>query len=265
MVNKKTQITVNAASGKMAQQVISQVVNHAKTELVGAICRPKHRLLGRTLTHTQVKYTSDLPQALELSNVVIDFSLPKVSLNLIEQAKKTLTPLLIGTTGFNAKELASIKQASRRIPILLTPNTSIGVNSAIALLSMAAKLLGKQADIEIIETHHRHKIDAPSGTAIRMGETIAQAMGKNFEEIKVTSERFKKVARKKGEIGLSSIRAGEVIGDHKIIFALDNEVISIEHSAQNRLCFAEGAVAAAIWLAEQKKGLYSMQDFIAAN
>ena len=116
--------------------------------------------------------------------------------------------------------------------------------------------------IEIIEAHHKHKVDAPSGTAVKMGESIANAMGKDFNELKVTDSRFEKRVRNKGEIGMSSIRAGEIIGEHKVIFALDNETITIEHKAQNRHCFSEGAVLAAVWLASQKPGLYSMQDFL---
>jgi len=256
-------IAVNAASGKMGQQVIGQITSHQKAELVSAFCRPSHRLLGRQVAYSDVVYSSEPELGLAQSDVVIDFSLPAATLCLIKAAVKTHTPVLIGTTGFSESELKAIKKAALSIPILLAPNTSIGVNSTLALLASAAKMLGKQADIEIIESHHKHKLDAPSGTAIRMGECIADAMNKKFDDIKVTGSRFENRTRNKGEIGISAIRAGEIIGEHKILFVLDNETISIEHKALNRHCFAEGAVAAAVWLASQKAGYYTMQDFLA--
>ncbi len=260
-----TKIAVNAASGKMGQQVITQVISHQSVELVAAICRAEHRLLGRTVRTTDVNYTSNMSAGLKQSDVVIDFSLPEATMQLVQRAVQNKKAVLIGTTGFDKAQTEQLEQAAKKIPILLAPNTSIGVNSTLALLAMAAKMLGKKADIEIIEAHHKHKIDAPSGTAIRMGHTIAEAMGEKFDELKVTESRFEKRIRKSGEIGMSVIRAGEIIGEHKVLFALDNEIISIEHKAQNRHCFAEGAVAAAIWLATQPPGFYSMQDFLSAE
>jgi len=261
----KTKIAVNAASGKMGQQVIRQVTAHSNAKLSAAFCRSSHRLLGRQVELNKVNYTSDLPEGLQKSDVVIDFSLPQGTFGLLQQAHATKTPVIIGTTGFSAEQTEQIKNIANEIPVLLAPNTSIGVNSTFALLSLAAKMLGKQADIEIIEAHHKHKVDAPSGTAIRMGETIAEAMGENFDHLMTTDSRFEKRTRKKGEIGMSVIRAGEIIGEHQVMFALDNEIISIEHKAQNRHCFSEGAVEAAIWLAKQEPGFYSMQDFLTAR
>lgn len=258
-------IAVNAASGKMGQQVIGQITSHEQAQLSSALCRPDHRLLSRKVGLNDVVYSSDIDSGLNKSDVVIDFSLPQATLDLIPFAIKTNTPLLVGTTGFSSEQMITLHEVAKQIPLLLAPNTSIGVNSTLALLSQAAKMLGKEADIEIIESHHKHKVDAPSGTAIRMGQTIAEAMGEKFEDIMVTESRFQERSRDKGEIGMSVIRAGEIIGEHKILFALDNEIISIEHKAQNRQCFAEGAVAAAIWLAEQKPGFYSMQNFIERN
>ncbi|MGX5175329.1 4-hydroxy-tetrahydrodipicolinate reductase [Aliikangiella sp. IMCC44653] len=257
-------IAVNAASGKMGQQVIQQVCSNSNAELVAAICRAKHRLIGRQVGYSDVLYSCDVQGALAASDVVIDFSTPEVSIKLVEQASILKKPALIGTTGFSDQQIEVLKAKADNIPLLLAPNTSIGVNSTLALLELAAKMLGKQADIEIIEAHHKHKVDAPSGTAIRMGETIANAMGNDFDALQVTDSRFEKRTRKPGEIGMSVIRAGEIIGEHKVMFALDNEIISIEHKAQNRHCFAEGAVLAAAWLATQPAGFYSMQDFVAA-
>ncbi|MET1256156.1 4-hydroxy-tetrahydrodipicolinate reductase [Aliikangiella maris] len=261
----KTKVAINASSGKMGQQVINQTVVNKDAELVAAFCRPNHRLLGRQVGFTDISYTSDINTGLANSQVVIDFSLPEATLNLLTIARQTKTPALIGTTGFNKQQIEQITQAANEIPLLLAPNTSIGVNSVLVLLASAARMLGKKADIEIIESHHKHKLDAPSGTAIRMGEAIAEAMGENFDDLKVTDSRFEKRSREKGEIGMSVIRAGEIIGEHKIMFALDNEIINIEHKALNRHCFAEGAVSAAIWLADKPAGFYTMQDYLADN
>lgn len=259
----KTKIAVNAASGKMGQQLIRLVTTHQKAVLNAAFCRPNHRLLGRQVGYNDISYSSDITSGLESSDVVIDFSLPEGTFNLLQQAEASKTPVIIGTTGFNEEQTQQIKKVAESIPVLLAPNTSIGVNSTLALLELAAKMLGKQADIEIIEAHHKHKVDAPSGTAIRMGQTIAEAMGESFDDKKVTESRFEKRSRNKGEIGMSVIRAGEIIGEHKVLFALDNEIIAIEHKAQNRHCFAEGAVESAVWLAKQDVGFYTMQDFLA--
>lgn len=257
-----TKICVNAASGRMSQQVISQISTHQNAELSAALCRSDHRLLGRQVIHHDIQYSDNSELALNHSDVVIDFSLPQATLTLIELATKIKKPLLIGTTGFKNTDIDLLKLAAKKIPVLLAPNTSIGVNSTLALLKLAAKMLGKKSDIEIIEAHHKHKVDSPSGTAIKMGEVIASAMNKKISDIQVTDKRFNHQTRQKGEIGMSSIRAGEIIGEHKVLFALDNEIITIEHKAQNRFCFAEGAVEAAIWLAKQSAGFYSMQDFL---
>jgi len=194
--------------------------------------------------------------------VVIDFSLPTVSLALLKNVIESKTPILIGTTGFSEAQFKTIEKASKKIPVLFAPNTSIGVNVTLSLIEKAAKILGEQANIEIIEAHHKHKVDAPSGTAIKMAEVICDATNTQLKDRAVYQRHNSKMPRKNNEIGFSVIRAGEIIGEHKVMFALNNEVISIEHKAQNRQCFAEGAVKAAIWLTKQKNGLYSMKDFL---
>jgi len=258
-------IAVNAASGRMGQQVLRQISRNPKAELSAAFCRPKHRLLGRPVANFNVIYSANRQLGLADSDVVIDFSLPDASKALIADAVATQTPALIGTTGFQEQHLEAMRQASKKIPVLLAPNTSIGVNLTLTLLAQAAKAIGAKADIEIIEAHHKHKVDAPSGTALRMGSEICKALGTELDKQAVYQRVGRAEPRQQGEIGFSVIRAGEIIGEHEVIFALDNEVISIKHKAQNRDCFAEGAVTAAIWLASQKPGLYSMQDFIAAQ
>ncbi|MDH5433322.1 MAG: 4-hydroxy-tetrahydrodipicolinate reductase [Gammaproteobacteria bacterium] len=258
----KTKIAVNAASGRMGQHLLAEVNHHRQAELIAAVCRENHRLLGRQVNGSAIVYQSNLKEALEKSQVAIDFSLPEASVTFAKQASISKTPVLIGTTGFADKHLKTLKSLSKSIPVLVAPNTSVGINSMLNLLQQATKMLGKKADIEIIEAHHKHKLDAPSGTAIRMGETIAKELGKTFDSIAATKSRFERRERGKDEIGVSVIRAGEIIGEHKVIFALDNEIITLEHKANNRRCFAEGAVEAAIWLSKQPPGYYSMQDFV---
>jgi len=259
----KTAICVNAATGKMGQQITHEIIESDQAELSAAFCRSGHPYFNKIVRgSTNLPYINDLSAGLSLSQVVIDFSLPTVSLALLDKAIESKTPILIGTTGFSQDQFQQIEKASQQLPILWAPNTSIGVNVTISLIAKAAAQLGSQANIEIIESHHKHKLDAPSGTALKMGEAICEATHTSLRKRAIFQRHREKKQRKDDDIGFSVIRAGEIIGEHKVIFALDNEVINIEHKAQSRRCFADGAVKAAIWLAKQKNGLYSMQDFI---
>ncbi len=258
-----TNIGVNAATGRMGQQIIEQISKFSDVKLAAAFCRSGHPFFEKIVRNSNnIRYTNDIVSGLSQSQVIIDFSLPSVSLALLEAACVSKTPILVGTTGFNDKQLSAIAQISTNLPVLLAPNTSIGVNTTLSLLAKAASLIGKESDIEIIEAHHNRKIDAPSGTAIKMGEVICETMGTQLSQQAVYQRTNKKRVRSTNEIGFSAIRAGSIIGEHKVIFGLANETISIEHKAQSRKCFAEGAVKAAIWLAKQDNGLYSMQDFL---
>lgn len=248
----------------MGQQIAHQIIVSEDAELSSAFCRSAHPFHSKIVRGSgNIQYSNDINTGLSLSQVIIDFSLPVVSLSLLDNVIERKTPILIGTTGFSKAQLATIEQASQQIPILLAPNTSIGVNVTMSLLAKAARMLDQQANIEIIEAHHKHKIDAPSGTALKMAEVICEATNTDFEKRAVYSRHQSKSARDENEIGFSVIRAGEIIGEHKVTFALNNEIINIEHKAQSRQCFAEGAVKAAVWLARQENGLYSMQDFLA--
>ena len=248
----------------MGQQITHQIIASADADLSAAFCRSGHPYFNKTVRgSSDIQYSNDTETGLSTSQVVIDFSLPTVSLALLEKALEMKTPMLIGTTGFSEGQLETIKQASLKLPLLLAPNTSIGVNVTLSLIAKAAAMLDQQANIEIIEAHHKHKIDAPSGTALKMAEVICEATNTDLRQRAVYQRHQSKVERAENEIGFSVIRAGEIIGEHKVMFVLNNETISIEHKAQTRECFAEGAVKAAIWLAKQENGLYSMQDFLA--
>ncbi len=264
----KINIAVNAATGRMGQQIINQATSSSSVELVAAFCRSGHPFFGKTVRGTgsenDIKYTNEIQFGVSSSQVVIDFSLPSVSLSLLDVVVKSNTALLIGTTGFNQKEKETIEKASQKIPIMLESNTSIGANMMMKLLSVAAKSIGQDAHIEIIEYHHKNKIDAPSGTAIKLGNIICEASNSNLEDRSVYDRRENKHVRAQDEIGVSVVRAGDIVGKHQILFALDNENITIEHEALSRECFAAGALKAAKWLTHQKNGLYTMQDYLKA-
>jgi len=247
----------------MGQQITHQIITSSKAELSSAFCRSAHPYFNKTVRGSgRVKYTNNTMLGLSNCEVVIDFSLPTVSLALLKNVLESKKPILVGTTGFSKSQFKTIEKASEEIPILFAPNTSIGVNVMLSLLAKTAKVIGEQVNIEILEAHHKHKIDAPSGTALKMAEVICDATNTKLSDRAVYQRHHSKKTRKEDEIGFSVIRAGEIIGEHKVMFTLNNEIISIEHKAQNRQCFAEGAVKAAIWLAKQENGLYSMQDFL---
>ena len=176
--------------------------------------------------------------------------------------KKNNKKLVIGTTGFSAEQKQIIEKAATDIAIMFAPNMSVGVNLCLKLLQMAATVLGDEFDVEVIEAHHRHKVDAPSGTALRMGEVVAQALGRNLDDCAVYGREGKTGARDRKTIGFATIRAGDIVGDHTVLFAGDGERIEITHKASSRMTFAKGAVRAALWLQGKKNGLFDMQDVL---
>jgi len=170
--------------------------------------------------------------------------------------------MVIGTTGFDESQKAVIAQASKDIAIVFAPNMSVGVNLCLKLLETAAKVLGDDVDVEIIEAHHRHKVDAPSGTALRMGEVIATTLGRDLSDCAVYGREGVTGERDRKTIGFETIRAGDIVGDHTVLFAGDGERIEITHKASSRMTFAKGAMRAALWLGQQKTGLFDMQDVL---
>ncbi len=258
-------IIINAATGRMGKELIQAVVSDTDSVVAAALAREDHPLIGSDIgymvgANPQNKLlSSDLESALLSANVLIDFSLPDHSISTLLQAEKNNTPVLIGTTGFDAEQLAIIEKTATSIPVMLASNYSLGVNSLIHLVTQATKLLSDKADIEIFEAHHKHKIDSPSGTAISIGQAIAETQGKNLDEI-AAYERSGK--RKTGDIGFAVMRGGEIIGTHEVTFALNGELVSLRHEAQTRQCFAQGALTAAKWLVQQSAGLYNMQNML---
>ena len=207
----------------------------------------------------------NVEQKLNDFDVLIDFTLPKATLNYLKICKEAGKKMVIGTTGFNNKEFMLIDKAASDIAIVFAPNMSVGVNLTLNLLKTATKVLGDDADIEILEAHHRNKIDAPSGTALKMGEVIANTLGKDLQDCAVYERNTINKVRDKKSIGFSTIRGGDIVGEHSVSFFMDGERVEIKHSATSRMNFANGAIKAVKWLTNIKAGLYSMEDVLNIN
>lgn len=195
-------------------------------------------------------------------DVLIDFTRPAPALGHLALCQSSGKRMVIGTTGFSADDKRTIERAASDIPIVLAPNMSVGVNVCFSLLARAAEALGNDVDVEIIEAHHRHKVDAPSGTALGMGEVVAKALGRNLETCAIYGREGITGERDRKTIGFSTIRAGDIVGEHTVMFASEGERIEISHKATSRANFAAGAMRAASWLADRRAGLYSMQDVL---
>ncbi|SFV52433.1 4-hydroxy-tetrahydrodipicolinate reductase [hydrothermal vent metagenome] len=204
----------------------------------------------------------DLNLFLDKFDVLIDFTRPEASLTYLEICAKNNKKIVIGTTGFNEDELKKIEYFSTKIPVVFAPNMSVGVNLTLKLLEMSAKVIGEDSDIEVVEAHHRYKVDSPSGTALKMGEVVANALGRDLKQCGVYTRQGVEEPRDKNTIGFSTIRGGDVVGEHTVSFFMDGERVEITHKASSRKIFALGAVRASIWLNNQKNGLYSMTDVL---
>lgn len=209
-----------------------------------------------------IKISGSLQQSLNAFDVLIDFTRPEPSMVSLELCRAHNKKMVIGTTGFSEKQKQQIHKAAQDIGIVFAPNMSVGVNLCLKLLELTARVLGDDVDIEIIEAHHRHKVDAPSGTALRMGEVIATTLGRSLAEHAVYGREGNTGERDRKTIGFETIRAGDIIGEHTVMFADIGERIEISHKASSRMTFAKGAMRAASWLASKSKGLYDMQDVL---
>ena len=209
-----------------------------------------------------VVLSADLEQATQQSDVIIDFTIPEATMALLPLCAENQCRPVIGTTGFDEAQKQIIQQTADRIATLLAPNMSVGVNLSLKLLDMAARVLGDSVDIEIIEAHHRHKVDAPSGTALRMGEVVADALGRDLKECAIYGREGRTGERDRNTIGFATVRAGDIVGDHTVLFAAEGERVEITHKASSRMTFAYGAMRASKWLMDQKTGLFDMQDVL---
>ncbi len=262
-------VAVTGAAGRMGKANIEAIQMAEGVTLTAAIVEPSSTLVGADAGEVAgvgklgVALVDSLAAVVNDFDVLIDFTAPEVTLNNVafcaEQGKK----VVVGTTGLSDAQKAELQELSAKTAIMFAPNMSVGVNLCFKLLEIAAKALGNDDyDIEVIEAHHRHKVDSPSGTALRMGEVVADALGRDLKTCAVYGREGQVGARPRGEIGFETIRAGDVVGDHTVLFATEGERIEITHKASNRLTFAKGAVRAAAWLQDKNSGLFDMQDVL---
>jgi len=260
-------VAVAGASGRMGQMLIQAVTASADCELVGALDLVGSSNLGTDamafLGQTSaVMITADLQAGLANAQTLIDFTRPEGTLIHLRVCRELGLKMVIGTTGFSAAQLAEIASAAHDIAIVMAPNMSVGVNVMLKLLEMAAKALASDYDIEIIEAHHRHKVDAPSGTALKMGEVIAKACGRDLKACAVYDRHGITGERDPFSIGFTSIRGGDIVGDHTVLFAGTGERIEITHKSSSRATYAQGSLRAVRFLKDQKAGLFDMFDVL---
>ena len=261
-------IAVMGAAGRMGKTLIEAVQQADGAQLSAAVDRPDSSLVGAdagelaALGKLGVSLVGDLSAVLDQFDVLIDFTHPSVTLKNLDICRRAGKAMVIGTTGFSVEEKQVLAEAGKDIPIVFAANFSVGVNLCLKLLDTAARVLGDEVDIEIIEAHHRHKVDAPSGTALRMGEVIADALGRDLQKVAVYGREGQTGARARDTIGFATVRAGDVVGDHTVLFAADGERVEITHKASSRMTFAKGAVRSALWLNQRAPSLYDMQDVL---
>lgn len=261
------QIAVAGSSGRMGRALIEAIAQSADFRIKAALELPGNPFLGKDAGELVgapcgVRISADLEGALAGCDVLVDFTRPEGTLAHVQVCRKRGIHMVIGTTGFQAAQKASIVAATQEIPIVMAPNMSVGVNLTFKLVELAAKVLGEGYDVEIIEAHHRHKVDAPSGTALRMGEVIAAALGRDLAQDAVYAREGVTGERKASTIGFATVRGGDIVGDHTALFAGVGERVEITHKAASRATFALGALRAARFLAGKKSGLFDMQDVL---
>jgi 4-hydroxy-tetrahydrodipicolinate reductase len=261
-------VVVCGAAGRMGGTLVRLVQENRAMKLVGAVEASDNPQIGKDAGEVAgvgkigVPIVAEIAPLLKGAGVVIEFTAPTATLEHVKIAAEKNIPIVIGTTGLNPKQLDEIKKLSRKSRILISANMSLGVNLLVSLLGKVAAVLGDDYDVEIVEAHHRFKKDAPSGTALALAKPIAAALGRDLDQAGVCGRKGIVGERTKQEIGLLSVRAGDIVGEHTVIFGGLGERIEFIHRAQSRETFARGALRAAQWLVKQKKGLYSMQDVL---
>jgi 4-hydroxy-tetrahydrodipicolinate reductase len=261
-------VGITGAAGRMGRTLIEAISLVDGLMLAAAIERPECTLLGADSGELAgqgkngVAVVGALAAVLADIDVLIDFSVPEATMANLGLCSARGVAMVIGTTGFTAQQQRAIAQAASLTPICKAANFSTGVNLCFKLLDMAARVLGDDVDIEIYEAHHRHKIDAPSGTALSMGKVVADALGRDLDKVAVFGREGQTGARARATIGFATVRGGDIVGDHTVTFAADGERVEITHKASSRMSFARGAVRAAGWLVGQDAGLYDMQDVL---
>jgi len=264
----KTNIAIAGAAGRMGRRLIEACTNETNTTLTVAFERPDSTLIGSDagelagMNRLGVSILADLEAVINNFDVLIDFTAPEATLKHLAACRAAHKRMVIGTTGISPSQCKIIEEAAQDIAIIFAPNMSVGVNLTFKLLEIAAKVLGDNVDIEVIEAHHRHKADAPSGTALRMGEIVANTLGRDLSECAVYGRQGKTGERDRHTIGFETIRAGDIVGEHTVMFADVGERVEITHKASSRMTFANGAIRAAQWIMQKENGLFDMQDVL---
>ena len=255
-------VIICGALGRMGKEITYKISQREDIELVGAIESPQNPLLGEEIVGG-IKVGSQLENVVERDSIIIEFTTPSATLEHLKIAEKKKIPMVIGTTGFEKEEYERIKKASTAIPIIISPNMSIGVNLLCSIVKQMTKVLGESFDKEIIETHHRNKKDAPSGTARRIAQIIAETEGRDLSEVGVYGRKgIRNEARSRKEIGIHAIRGGSAAGEHRVLFAGEGEILEITHRAESREIFASGTILAAKFLVGKEKGLHDFQHVL---
>lgn len=261
-------LAISGAGGRMGRNLILAASQHPSAWLSIALEHRDSPFLGQDsgmlagIGSNGVSIVETPPESAARADVLIEFTTPEATIGHLAQCVKSGSAMVIGTTGFREDQKKTIAAAAGKIPIVMAPNMSVGVNLTFALLRTAARVLQTGYDVEIIEAHHRHKVDSPSGTALHMGEIVAKELGRNLETDAVYGRKGQIGARQQETIGFATIRGGDIVGDHTALFAGEGERIEITHKASSRQTFATGAIRAAVWLVTQQPGLYDMQDVL---
>ncbi|MBA3032400.1 MAG: 4-hydroxy-tetrahydrodipicolinate reductase [Gammaproteobacteria bacterium] len=264
---QKIRFAIVGAGGRMGRMLIETVLQSADAELAAALDVPGSPLLGRDAgdlvgAPCGVKLSDDVASGLAQADCLIDFTRPEGTLRHLEICRHHGVHAVIGTTGFSAEQKKQIEAIAKDIPIVFAPNMAVGVNAVFKLLDTAARILNEGYDVEIIEAHHRHKIDAPSGTALRMGEVVAAALGRDLAECAVYGREGHTGERPATQIGFATVRGGDIVGDHTVLFAGTGERIEITHKSASRMPYALGSLRAARFLRSKTNGLFDMQDVL---
>jgi 4-hydroxy-tetrahydrodipicolinate reductase len=261
-------VVITGAAGRMGGRLISLIKDSAFLTLAGAVESKRHHAVGEDsgevagCGRTGVLISDDLSSLMERGEVVVDFTTPSATLEHLNIVAQHRRGIVVGTTGFSSSELDELRIFSKQIPCVFSPNMSVGVNVIYKVIAEMAKTLGEDYDIEVIEAHHRLKKDAPSGTALKMAEVLAHAVNRDLEQVGVYARKGLIGERKREEIGIQTIRAGDIVGDHTVIFGTMGERIELTHRASSRDTFASGALRAAQWIVRQPPGLYDMLDVL---
>jgi 4-hydroxy-tetrahydrodipicolinate reductase len=261
-------VAIAGAAGRMGRQLLDACSRVESIRCSVASEHPDSPFIGADageiagIGRLGIPITADLAPLVDRFDLLIDFTKPAVTIAHLALCRSAGKAMVIGTTGLSAEQKAEIAAGAARIPIVFAPNMSVGVNLCLKLLELAARTLGDSVDIEILEAHHRHKVDAPSGTALAMGQTIAGVLGRDLAQCAVYGREGVTGERDRNTIGFATIRGGDIVGDHTVLFADDGERIEITHRASSRMTFAKGAARAAAWLANRPPGLYDMRDVL---